>query len=142
MRKKYGVLVLVIAISIASLYIFNFINDNQKKYLDEVVSFEVEKFKSLEVNFYWKTDKKKDAQDLKELLSKYRVKKINSQETNDDISEKEGFAIVIYSDEGTIIATIYEDQVNFVNDGHSYEVLNGPIDMNWFHNFSSNHSNN
>ncbi|MEB1809082.1 MAG: hypothetical protein LPK26_17650 [Bacillaceae bacterium] len=60
---------------------------------------------------------------------------MNDNEWDSDVSEEEGFMLTIYAKNKPIMASIYERRVHFLNEGKYYNVLNGPIDMDWVKNF-------
>lgn len=135
--RQYVATFAVVFIIFPSVIIGKTIYANQIKYLDDLMNINVETFESLEIND-WTTNNVEHAQELKDFLSNYEVKKINNKDIDHDVTGKDSFVIIINLNEKSFIASIYENKVNLVNNGHTYKVLNGPISMEWFHKFENN----
>ncbi|CAM5222235.1 hypothetical protein UACE39S_03384 [Ureibacillus acetophenoni] len=132
LEKRWNFIIfLAIIVMIPIMMIFN---ENREKGLDEVIQFQTKNVDYIMFgnDFENRTVQEKHAEELKELLSQYRVKKMNDSEWNQDVSKEKGYQITIYSKGKPIIASIYENRILSVNRGNYYHVLNGPIDLTWF----------
>lgn len=130
-KGKY-LIIFIATICIIPVTIFvNTMIDYRQMNLDEVVRLNEDEFEYLVINHDYITDRKEHIQELNELLNKYRVKKSKEQTTSPD-SEKQYYNVTVYVKGKPKIVLISENFINFVNNGHFYEVLNGPIDMSWF----------
>ena len=131
--KRYFVIGVIILIFLS----IKFYDDHRVKGLGDVIEYDINKFETLTFNegymdnFDWRTDQKEHVEELDHFLSPYRVKKMKDKEWNQDVSEEEGFKMTIYTRGGPIIAFIYEHRLLFLNEHHYYEVVNGPIDIDW-----------
>ncbi|MDE5415257.1 hypothetical protein [Alkalihalobacterium chitinilyticum] len=137
MKRKWF---LIIGLVIIIFFSINIFNDYRAKGLDDLISFNSTDFDSFVFNeghehLEVRTDKKEHAEKLDDFLSQYRVKRMNDNEWDSDVSEEEGFMLTIYSKNKPIMASIYERRVHFLNEGKYYNVLNGPIDMDWVNNY-------
>ena len=56
-------------------------------------------------------------------------------EWNSDVSKEKGINVTIYEKGKPIIASIYETRLLFLNESKYYQVMNGPIDIDWVHNY-------
>lgn len=131
--KRYFVIGAIILIFLS----IKFYDDHRVKGLGDVIEYDINKFETLAFNegymdsFDWRTDQKEHAEKLDDFLSQYLVKKMKDKEWNPDLSEEKGFKMTIYTKGDPIIAFIYEYRLLFLNEQHYYEVVNGPIDINW-----------
>ncbi|WP_456278825.1 hypothetical protein [Bacillus sp. AK128] len=144
MKKKWYLIIVVVIIVFLSIKYFN---DHREKGLDDVISYDISNFESLSFNegterFEWKTDKKEHAEEFKDFLNQYRVKRMKDSEWNSDVSQEEGFIVNIYSKgkQIPITASIYEKRVHFFNEGNYYKVINEQIDIEWVKNYITEHS--
>lgn len=131
MKKKKGLyltIFIAIMVILPSTLIFN---HYKVKDLDDVINYKLAHFDYLMINHDLNTDKKEHAEEFKEFLGQYQVKKMKDREWDSDVSDETGFSITIYSKGKPILASIYENRVVFYNKGNYYKVVNGPIDMDW-----------
>jgi energy-coupling factor transporter transmembrane protein EcfT len=132
---RYVLLILAFMCIVPVMHFISEKIDYREKDLDDVISLNIEEFDYLMINMDHITEKEQHIEELNELLSKYRVKKLKNEEEISDVKEDRNFNITVYIQGKPIIAIIYEDFINFVNDGNIYKVLNGPIDLEWFEKF-------
>ncbi|WP_339249946.1 hypothetical protein NSQ43_10425 [Sporosarcina sp. FSL W8-0480] len=111
-------------------------DDHREKGLDELNTYQEDKFKAMEFNFSdWRIEEKEPVEELLEFLSQYRVKKMKDSEWNGNVSGEKGFVVMVYLKDKTTGASIYENRILSFNKTSYYKVLNGPIDMEWIEAF-------
>lgn len=138
--RNYKIFVSIFVVVPITLLSIIIVNDHREKGLDEVISFNSTKFTSFEFesNPYdsWKTDEQEPVEELIGFLSQYRVKKMKDAEWDSNVSKEKGFRITIFSKDEVMFAYIYENRALFLKGGY-YNVVNGPIDMEWVEKYAS-----
>lgn len=74
------------------------------------------------------------AEELMDFLSQYSVKKMKSSDWDTDVSNEDGFYLVVYGENPSVIG-IFEERL--IADDAYYELVNGPIDMEWVEGYMS-----
>lgn len=140
MRRKWFLAIGVVIIIFFSVKHFN---DFREKDLDDVIHYDISNVESFSISgltgkYEWRTDQKAHAEELKDFLSNYRVKRMKDHEWDSDVSKEDGFTLAIYSKdkEIPIEASIYEKRLLFYNEGEYYQVVNDRIDVDWIRNYS------
>lgn len=130
-KRRNFIIFLVIIVMIPIVMVFN---ENREKWLDEVIQYQTTNIEYIMIghDFNNSTDKEEHAEELKELLSQYRVKKMRDSEWDSHEPSEKSYQITIYSKGKPIMASIYENRVLSLNRGNYYRVINGPIDLTWF----------
>jgi hypothetical protein len=83
-----------------------------------------------------KTDDSEALEELSSFMKNYRIKKVSDRAYDDDLTNDEGFEIIInHSKADKIMALIHEDEVHIYKKGY-YQVINAPIDMSWVREFN------
>ena len=122
------------------------ITDYRERNLDDVISYKppyffafgfTENINQLQEDkgYEWFTKDKEPIDELMEFLSQYRVKKISEEKFNEIRNSKIDFEFTItHLKEDPAIVMSYGNSVHVVV-GNYYEVVNGPIDMEWIRNY-------
>ncbi|MFA9558526.1 hypothetical protein ACERII_14560 [Evansella sp. AB-rgal1] len=139
--KVFLSLLIIVPITVFSLNLFDVYRE---KGLDEVINYRESNFESLVFNegnpeYEWRTDNKEQAEEIRNFLSQYRVKRMKDREWDSDVSSEKGVRITVYTKGNPIITSIYEERVLDVGSG-PYWVVNGPIDVEWLINYMEEHS--
>lgn len=130
--KNFTIFVVAIIIVPMTLYIFQTIDDHREKSLDKIIQFNAKKVEYAEVDYEWYVDDVVELEALNELVGQYRIKKIEEHAYDPVGSKEEGFDLVIHKSGKPVWVSIYENVIMDKNKGYYYEVLDGPIDMEWF----------
>lgn len=128
-KRKVFIFLTILLIAIG-IFSYKIIDQNKEKNLGELIIFDPSKVQSIIIDFEWNTEQKEQVEEFKDFLGQYRVKKMKDHEWNSDVSKEKGILVTVYIDNEIIMASIYENRLNLVNDGY-YKVLNGPIDIDW-----------
>lgn len=126
--QKYHVIGII---GVVLFFSWNVYDDHREKGLDDLITYKASNFKTMEINFDWRTEEKEPVEELMEFLGQYRVKKMKDSEWDSNVSGEKGFQLMIYSKGKTTGASIYENRILSFNHTSYYKVLNGPIDMEW-----------
>lgn len=129
--KKINILIAVMILLPILLFSLYRYNDYSEKKLDEVISMNTNNMDYVIINDEWISDNKEHIEALTVFLSQYDVKKMEDHEWDSDVSNERGIRITIYSKGNPVGASIYENRLLYYNSGDYYQVINGPIDMNW-----------
>ncbi|MHA6252475.1 hypothetical protein [Oceanobacillus sp. CAU 1775] len=133
-KKNFIIFVSSLVILTASVLTITTYNDYREKGLNEVIQFNKNNWEYIILGHDLRLDKEAHyafGESLEALLEQYTVKKMPDRDWNPDVSKENGFNFTVYDNDNVIIASIYEHRINFLNDGNYYEVLDGPINMNW-----------
>lgn len=138
-RKPFVIFVTIVIIVPASLFTISKINEYKVKGLDHVIRYDVQDVHSIILNEgiedgEWKTKDETFMDKLNTFLGQYKVKKINEQEWDEKEIIGNGFTLSVYTEkgfQGALVASIYQNGLLFYNDGSYYEVINGPVDIEW-----------
>lgn len=137
-KSKIIFLIVFLMALVGALLIWKTTNDYKEKSLSDVINYDVSKFVHFAFEYRghendsWISDDNKTFEELLNFLSKYEVKKVKYSDV--DIKNKEeGFGIFVLSKgkSDTDMYTFWENYVSVGGSNH-YELLNGPIDMEWF----------
>ena len=133
--------IIIIPISLFSLTLFNEYYENREKNLLTLLSFEAEDVRSIQFGHYPDApiieENTLASRELLSFLAQYDVKKMPDQQWDSDVSKEKGFQLTVYTKNDELyIAHIYETRMLYVSDGNYYSVTNGPIDVDWVHNFA------
>lgn len=124
------------AIGVVLFFLWSVYDDHREKGLDELITYQDDKFKAMEFNFSdWRIEEKEPVEELLEFLGRYRVKKMKDSEWNGNVSGEKGFQFMVYMRGKSTGASIYENRILSFNKTSYYKVLNGPIDMEWIEAF-------
>lgn len=143
-KLKYiiiGILALIVIISLRT------INENRERNFDDLIPYKHRNFETIsfrkEITIEdttraadWVSRDQDQADELMNFLSQYRLKKISNETFNERLSDNEEgiFDFFITHSRGTVaIVNVQGDVVHIF--GNYYEVLNGPIDMEWISKF-------
>lgn len=141
--RSFGI-VITVFILLISLKIFN---DNRERDFDDLIGYKHRDFHSMgfitdigkvpdDRAYEWLTEEKEVVEELLEFLSQYRIKRISEAQFNEKINSKDRFEFTInHSKANPSIVWVFGDRVHILV-GHYYEVLNGPIDMEWINEFN------
>lgn len=145
-NRKFRYLIIGI-IAITIFFSLKIINDYRERNLVDLISYKPTDYYSLGFTkdrnnvaenkaFEWFSKDKEPTDELMEFLSQYRVKRINEESFNENLNNEELFEFTIsHSNENPAIVWILENRVHiFV--GNYYEVINGPIDMEWIRKYN------
>lgn len=136
-RRSLITSIIVIPILVYSLLLYN---EYKEKPFDEVIaygdSFERLGFHPGKGGYGLITNQIEDADEFADFLEQYRVKKVRDKEWNAEWSQEKGIIFTIYTDDLPIMATIFENRVSI--NAEPYEVVNGPIDIDWIEKFAEN----
>lgn len=141
-KKLWYLIIGILAISL--FYSLKLFNDYRERNLVDLISYKPAEFYSFgfiknEVPEYkaysWFTKDMEPADELMNFLSQYRAKKISEEEFNQSMFGVEKFEFTItHSKANPAIVFAYENVVHIVA-GNYYEIVNGPIDMEWINSF-------
>ena len=131
--------IIIIPISLFSLTIFD---EYREKNLLTLLSFEAEEIISIQFGYYPDApiieENALASRDLLTFLAQYDIKKMPDQQWDSDVSKEKGFQLYVYTNNDKLyMAHIYENRMIYINDGNYYAVTNGPIDVDWVHNFAN-----
>lgn len=123
-------------ICVVLMYSWNVYDDHREKRLDELFTYQDSNFNALVfMGPDWRTEERGSVEDLMEFLSQYRVKKMSDSDWDSEwdrnVSGEKGFSFMIYSKDKGTGASIYKNRLMSYNNPSYYQVLNGPIDMEW-----------
>ena len=142
-KFTYVTIGFIVVIAFLSLKV---INDYRERDLDDVISYKPTYFFALgftkDINqleedkgYEWYTKDKEPIEELMEFLSQYRVKKISEEKYNEIRNSKIEFEFTItHLKEKPAIVMSHGNSVHVLV-GSYYEVVNGPIDMEWIRNY-------
>lgn len=127
-------------IGVTLLFSWNTYDNHREKGLDDLFAY---KNSNSEVQLFilpeWRTEDMEPVEELMGFLSQYRVKKMKDSEWDSNVSGEKGFGFMIYSKGKGTGASIYGSRLMPYNNPSYYEVLNGPIDMEWIETFKEKH---
>ncbi|WP_078380678.1 hypothetical protein [Sutcliffiella halmapala] len=142
-KRKYIWIVIIASIIFFSLKTFN---DYRERNLDELISYKPKDFYPFaftkdrekvpnDRGYEWWTDEQETTEELLKFLAQYRVKRINEETYNVHLNSESFEFIISHSKANPAIVQVMSNNVHiFV--GNYYEVLNGPIDMEWITNYN------
>ena len=142
-KFRYVALCFIVIIAFISIKAFT---DSQERNLADVISYKSTDFYSFgfikDINkvpedkgYEWFTKDMERTDELMEFLSQYRVKKVSEETFNVNRKNEEKFEFTItHSKTNPAIVMAYESGVHVLV-GSYYEVVNGPIDMEWIRNY-------
>lgn len=148
-NKKY-IPFIIVMIVIVLFFTIRGIIDLRVQGLADIIRYEAKDFQSLSIvsDIYeigedqddaWVTENRETLEELLGFLSQYEVKKISEnqfQERNDGSS---GFEFTItHSKKNPVIMWLFEERLH-IYVGEYYEVINGPINMEWLRDFHEEH---
>ncbi|WP_339251141.1 hypothetical protein NSQ43_13935 [Sporosarcina sp. FSL W8-0480] len=132
--------VLLIALLIGGTYaMLESINDYYEKSFNELYEAMNADFDSLTFNKpamngspaeTWKVKDELEVDELLNFLQKYSVKKIKSEDVNSYGSLDE-LSISLQDSEGNSLTIIVAENLIIQNSINYYEIIDGPLDMNW-----------
>ncbi|TYS63532.1 hypothetical protein FZC76_20160 [Sutcliffiella horikoshii] len=147
MSKKYRYITLGI-IAIIVFFSLKTFNDYRQRSLDDLINFNQRDFYSLGFikdrelvpdnrAYEWMTEEKEPVVELMEFLSQYRIKKVSEDTFIEKINSEERFEFTInHSKANPAIVWVLENRVHILV-GNYYEVVNGPIDMEWIKEYNN-----
>ncbi|WP_422122438.1 hypothetical protein DHX103_11585 [Planococcus sp. X10-3] len=127
------VLAFIVILPLA-LITFSLYNEYGEKNLTKALSYDpshVEIVQFMGNSGAWKNNGNEAARELHDFFTQYDVKKMSDSDWDSDVSRETGFTVTLYTKDDIIIASIYENRMQLLNDGNYYSVVNGPIDMEW-----------
>ena len=132
--KKRGLF--VVASIIVIFIAYNIYDEHREKALDELIGFSPTNFHMMEFNYdsHLRVEDRMKAEELMDFLSQYSVKKMKSSDWDTDVSNEDGFYLVVYGENPSVIG-IFEKRL--IADDAYYELVNGPIDMEWVEGYMS-----
>ncbi|MFC7321660.1 hypothetical protein [Halobacillus campisalis] len=142
--RRYVIMAIIILGIFFSLKI---LNDYREKSLVDVISYHPGDYQSLgftndrgnvssdQVYEWWSYDKE-PADELIEFLRQYRVKKIKYEKFEERLTKEESFEFAIrHSNANPVTGMVMENVIHMYNEDY-YEVVNGPVNMEWIEEYS------
>lgn len=150
MKKKRYVFILVFGLIL--FFSLKTYNDYRVRDLEDLIpykendylsiSFTKDRAQTVDSLYEWWTDDQQPATELMEFLSQYRVKRISEETYNQFLLEEDSFEFVItHENSNPAIVHALEGHVHILN-GKYYEVVNGPINMEWIKAFNQKYKTN
>ena len=119
-----------------ALITFSLYNEYGEKNLTKALSYDPSQLESVEFSSdgnsaVWEISSDDAASELHNFFNQYDVKKMKDSDWDSDVSKETGFKLTLYTKDGIIMASIYENRMRLLSGGDYYSVVNGPIDMEW-----------
>lgn len=129
-KLVYAILLIMIGITVLLL-----ISDYRKKELSKLINFEVTDIEYLEIDEKKVVISPKQGEELLELLGDYQVKRLRDRNWYHiyNNSQNHTYRVFIHlKNDKHIIFYFKENLLEFVNKDKRYEIINGPMDTEWF----------
>ena len=142
-KTKITSLFVLLIVLVGALLVWKTTNDYKEKKLSDIINYDATKFEGFafeyrgDDNDVWNNDGHKTFEELLNFLSKYKVKKVKN--TDVKVKNKEDGFDIFVSVKGKSDADMYTFWENYVSSGFDsdhYELVNGPIDMEWIKAFN------
>lgn len=137
-KKRYTIVTVGIAVITSASLVFSIYDEYRLKSLDSAFDFHPEKALHLQFDLagdMYIIDDKQALAEWKIFLNQYDVKKMNDREWDADVSNEQHFMISIFFDNHWTGGSVSENRLINFGDMDYYEVVNGPIDMEWVQTF-------
>lgn len=137
-KSKYTFVAVGIAVITSASLVFSIYDEYRVKSLDSAFDFHPEKALHLQFDLagdMYVIEDKQAIAEWKTFLNQYDVKKMSDREWDADISNEQHFMISIFFDNHWTGGSVSENRLINFGDMDYYEVVNGPIDMEWVNNF-------